>query len=467
MKKFLLIICFISFFILSCDLNNSKNNNPRRSISWSIPDGEKKEYELGEENEFYAQNLTTYKHYSLKANLRYIGEYCNVWLEKDNDIHQIAIDTIGKAYDEDIYPKLMEYFGTEFELEDGNTYNTMQIADFMGNYDGKLCILLLDIIDGYTQGRGYVAGYFSSLNFYDNYPGVPSNKRDMIYIDTHPGTPGDDTSKEIVAHEMQHLMNFVTRQMLSEFNNQPSQMDLWINEGLSAAAEWSVFGHSKSRIDDYNSDRGRTIAKGNNFFVWDQHRNESVLDDYSTVYLFFQWLRLQNDTQIYKKIIESNYPDYRAVTENTIGYTNYNWGELIGDWLRANFVNSPTGIHGYRGDPAFNNLAKHYIINDNNSLNVSLFPGEGVFSYSPTPLTTVPNPSGNIRYINIKLENNNARLTYNVNPLNRGRAETGTITGQTPPGTNTSSLSRSILSGSYIPYAISIEEMLRRNHNFN
>ena len=457
MKK-LLIIFILPLFIFACDDDSS----PRDAITWKI-NPEKKEHKLGDKNNFYARNTVYNTFYSLIAELRYVGEYCNVWVEIPGKRHVTPeeVNTIGKAYDEEIYPNLMECFGVKFDLEDGKTYDIMQIADFMGNNDGKLCILLLDIKDNYDEEKGgpYVAGFFDPINFWDSYPGVSTNKRDMIYIDTFPGNPGSKTSLEIVAHELQHLMNFVTRQVLSEINNSPSQMDLWINEGLSSAAEWSVFGHSEDRIKYYINDPYGTIAKGNNFFVWDQNRDHTVLDDYSTVYMFFQWLRLQNNKDIYKKIISSDYPDYRAVTENAADYETNNWEKLIGDWLRANYVNASSGVYGYRGEDAFNGLETHYI--DTNNTTVSLLPGEGVFSYSSGTLD-VPSPSGNIRYVGLT----NALLTYNANPSNGRFIESGTITGQTPA--SIISPARSALGGSLpilAPYPISMEEMLRRNSN--
>jgi hypothetical protein len=58
------------------------------------------------------------------------------------------------------------------------------------------------------------------------------------------------------------------------------------------------------------------IHLGNTFFVWDNYTDPYdpyffsyfVLDDYSTDYLFFQWLRIQagGSTAIYKDIFNSN-----------------------------------------------------------------------------------------------------------------------------------------------------------------
>jgi hypothetical protein len=331
----------------------------------------------------------------------------------------------------------------------------MKLADMWGDTDGKLCILLLDIIDGYDppDNNGDVGGYFAPLNFYDNetiaeaiaaghYPAdAKSNERDMIYIDIYPGEPGTEDSNRVVAHEMQHLMNFVTDILFAGNNIRNEFMDIWINEGLSSAAEWVYSGnHSNGRMEWYNADPYETISKGNNFFVWDKDRDISVLDDYSTVYLFFQWLRLQSKTDIYYDIMTSQYYDYRAVTNAARYHINssYNdWEILLRTWLAANYINNATGVLGYRNDSVLKNVKAPLI--KSTGPEVPLLPGEGVYSFVSGSPSALPSNSGNIRYLGLSNTATstsiatNARLTYNRNANLEAAAENGLITGATPP----------------------------------
>ena len=89
-----------------------------------------------------------------------------------------------------------------------------------------------NIDDGFVPGvsEGYVAGYFSSYDFYSN--GLP-----MIHIDTYPGvyyvnSEGVESTRlertfGVFCHEYQHLINY----------SQTGGMDTWLNESMSAAAE--------------------------------------------------------------------------------------------------------------------------------------------------------------------------------------------------------------------------------------
>ncbi|ULQ60560.1 hypothetical protein K7I13_04525 [Brucepastera parasyntrophica] len=148
-----------------------------------------------------------------------------------------------------------------------------------------------------------------------------------------------------------------------------------------------------------------TIVYGNNFFVWNgfwesDQGGGDVLADYATVYLFFQWLRIHSglDTGIYKKIIDSDYRDYRAVTESAGAYIDSsfgNWEKLLSYWMMSNYFNNTSGYLGYNNEirtriryPA-NLSQKRYVLS----------PGEGFFSYLGSKSFNRDSESGtNIRY---------------------------------------------------------------------
>jgi hypothetical protein len=254
-----------------------------------------------------------------------------------------------------------------------------------------------------------------------------------------------------IAHEMQHLMNFVTsvarRYKLDGARYVVYPMDTWIDEGLSSAAEWLYTGKQvEERIKWYNVGYTNSrISEGNNFFIWGNVVNNPVeiLDDYSTVYLFFQWLRLQsagpgnNGIGIYKDIIYSEHKDYNSVTSavssKITSMPNSNWETLLKTWFAANFLNKTDGIYGYRDEI---NIQAHYIAKTSSS--VSLYPGEGVYSLVGSTSCTIPGNSGNIRYAGLSSTDsligsgafkNGALLTFNSNVLQDGLRENGTITG--------------------------------------
>ncbi|MCL2231117.1 MAG: hypothetical protein FWC01_08470 [Treponema sp.] len=471
MKKLLPAVFIFSLLMISCDLFSNFRRN--------------------ETGDFWAMNTNTRQQYRLNANLLVEGEHCTVWAERGTGISLATAQKIADEYDYVIRIKMIECFGMEnFEYRNIVFSDTLAMADTLGDNDGKLCILLLDIIDSYERDvhDSYVAGYFYYIDLFDNYHNA--NRRDMIYIDTNPGMevrPGsniDIVLKDVyqtLSHEIQHLMNFTTSVALRRTGNFIHTMDLWIDEGLSAAAEYVCSQqHSQGRINWFvnngKSERIRgVIDQGNNFFVWGNREGEgsgkspyAILDDYATVYLFFQWLRLNgNGSSIYKNIISSQFYDYRAVTnalnEARPGYDFSNWGTLLEKWLAANYIQEEWEF-GYNADIVLKNIrvpAPSAI-----ATSVSLAPGEGVYSRIQSENPGIAN-GNHVKYsyltdnINLSFPGNSVLLTYNSNTNDGAASENGTTTGDPilPIASNVIPMGRSAAASNYAPFPIGIRDL--------
>jgi hypothetical protein len=447
--------------------------------------------------------------YQINAQLLAENTRCEIWAEQGSDVDKGTAQSIANTYSGSIYNKMIDVFSSNITFN-GKTYNNaMDFAHDIatGESYGKLTILLLDIKDSYQKGvnDSYVAGYFFpvdlfdqiSANAMDNSP--KTNQRDMIYIDTNPGLQYVDEVYCTLAHEMQHMMNFVFsiayRSSVVDSKLYIYQMDTWIDEGLSSAAEWAAYGkHPDSKIQWYNEVKNKSglLPKGNNFFVWGNREGNgpgesqyAILDDYATVYLFFQWLRLQSGKNIYKDIIKSPKKDYEAVTtafDTRFPGQGYDlWNKVLGDWLAANYLQFITGPYGYRSDSVLNSLKKHFAPTGNSDIN--LYPGEGVYSYA-SPYQ-VPGNTENINYLGLTgtgVASGNitgALLTYNVstNFTEKGDGtceadfSSGTTTGAAPSANIVMSISGSGQgSMSSKPFPISMSDEIRRNGhkaNFN
>jgi hypothetical protein len=388
-------------------------------------------YEGLEPGTFWAQNLATKSYYTVDAVLLAEGDKCLVWAEKSAGVSVASGKAIAAEYDANIYPKIVEVFGSD---------DIMAKGDVDGN--GKLTLFLLDIKDGFNMSGAYTAGYFYSndmllSNSYDRY----SNESDMIYVDTYPSKLCSPESYATIAHELQHFINYTTRtRVLNNYNG----MDLWVDEGLSAAAEYIYLGkHHNERINQFIL--SETVQRGNNFFVWD-NKDGNILDDYSTVYLFFQWLRIQSGgTDIYRNIILSPRSDYRAVTgaisgafAGALGSTS--WETALRSWLAANYINSPSGVYGYHDEIP---QLKVYALGGTEQ---QLLPGEGVYSVAGDSPGAFPSGGGpNIKYAGLRgaagsfseepgvslsaLYPNGRLLTFNSNEQKNGWREGGALTG--------------------------------------
>jgi hypothetical protein len=418
MKKFvrLPVIHILSFLMISC------------------PQASQNPYEGLASRNFWAYNFETEKYYSVDSVQLAEGEKCIVWAERSAWVPLSTGKAVATEYDTKIYPKIVGTFGSEAIMENGDM-----------DKNGKLTLLLLNIQDDSQISGAYMAGYFYNSDLLSSNSFEYSNEMDMIYVDTYPSKLRSEDSYATIAHELQHFINYAARRFVYKYD----PMDTWIDEGLSAAAEYIYLGkQNETRVAQFS--KSETVQRGNNFFMWGNDE-ASLLDEYSTVYLFFQWLRIQSGgNDIYRRIIESPRYDYRAVVEaisgsfaGALGSTD--WETTLRSWLAANYINSPDGLYGYRGElPEL----RVYALGERTW---QLLPGEGVYSIaggSPDPLPSGGGP--NIKYAGLRkaadslasppelplsldaLYPNGRLLTFNSNEANKGGVakELGVLTGK-------------------------------------
>lgn len=292
------------------------------------------------DRDFWAQTYSG-RWYTVRSDLLATGTYCKVYAQQTAYITTAQAERVAAEFDDKIFNQITTNFGEHGDVDE----------------DGKVTLLLLDIEDGYDPdvGGGYVAGYFDSTHMIDKDYNLKSNECDMIFVDVDPVPVESDLFYTTIAHEFQHLINYSQTVMVDA-----REQDLWINEGLSSGAEYVYSGEvSQDRVTWFNNDSLGTIAQGNNFFVWygywEGTNPNTVLDNYATVSLFFQWLRIHasNGTEIYKEILASEDRDVDAVTaaaENQIDSAFSDWGDLLETWYLANFRCRPDGFYGYKGE---------------------------------------------------------------------------------------------------------------------
>jgi len=466
MKKliFILMTIFFVFAITGCPPDD---------------DEEKDDPKVYPTRKFWAQTMgiNPPQYYLVDAEQLAENSRCIIWAEKGSGVTEATATNMANAYNT-VYTKMMKYFGWETIDPDLGKVDVMQVAHWIATgttSNAKLTILLLNIKDNYdgVKNISYFGGYFASMNLIKNDPKHPqlkySNELDMIYVDTYPSVPGDPQSCATLAHEMQHLMNYVSSVAFRFDGENLNFMNTWIDEGLANAAEWVYLGtHPEGRWKYYIQDKSGLIKKGNNFFIWgnrDSESNYANLDDYATVYLFFQWLRLQSSDpdNMYSNIILSEFSDFHAVTEAAGGIDETgsrnskkgidaiyydNWPLLLRDWFAANYTNSPTSRYGYKNEKDLNTVKAPMFPGGTTS--VTLYPGEGVYSQIQIA-ETLPSASGNIKYAGLGSRSsstipddtkgfaNSARLTYNIDTdIIKSSSANGSTTGVAPPSADIS-----------------------------
>ncbi|AHC14216.1 hypothetical protein [Salinispira pacifica] len=303
--------------------------------------------------EFNVRNIDN-SFYTIKARLKAHSESAIIYVEKGEDVDKSLIQTMLEEFDSEILPLVTEHYGPPADLDE----------------NGRVILLLLDIKDGYKfEGDPFIAGYFDGTDLIMN---PNSNGGEILYIDTDPGLENLGGILSTVAHEYQHLVNFSRWNVFNDSGGY-TQVETWVNEGLSLSAEeLYTDGLLENRVGYYYFDPGRRYVKGNNFVTWDR----DLAEDYSSVYLFFHWLRAHGGGRdVYSDIFSSPYSDYRAITKliadrdgtdlGGLDVSNNDaatWENALGTWLAATVLLQPSGLYGFRDFDSVNHNESNGVI---------------------------------------------------------------------------------------------------------
>ena len=289
----------------------------------------------------------------------YVGQHCYIWTPTSSGSNTYPLDTIDTSY-----AKLAaDEFDSKFALMQSSFGN--HSSGTAG--DGKLHMLYYNINDGWQPGWGYIAGFFSSYDFF-------SNNLPILNIDTYPGVyyvdnygnshkRMDDTYGTMV-HEYQHLINY---------SNTPG-MSTWLNECFSAAAEEICYPGSSvvNRVQSwenyyYNNDwlnppsefayqPDFELHKGYSLYAWDNNLGD-ILALYAQVSFFAQYLYSRFGNGIYKQISESwknSQVETTAIT-NATGVDCAQLAKCFRVALTANAVQGLyNGLYGFKPQPGYN-----------------------------------------------------------------------------------------------------------------
>jgi len=310
-------------------LIHSEKNNVKRRI-------------VGDTQEFFVKNFKEGSDEIITATLQAVGLRCEVWAHDTTDINIAMAEEITEEFDSVIWPKITSNFYIPSDV----------------NSDGKISILIYDIQDDFESTGVYTGGYFWRGDLLD----IPnSNRMEIFYIDTYPSMhyPKSDpieVSKAFstIVHEFQHMVNF-NRNCIVE-DGEP--MSVWIDEGLSMAAEKLVYGPDElnGRLEYYNTSVG--IKNGHSLTYWDY--TGETLANYSLSYLFMQYLKIQinQGESVYKEIIEDASNDYKSIQNILNKYFNsILFGDFMTNWRIAIILKEDKGIFGFGGEQSFDILS--------------------------------------------------------------------------------------------------------------
>lgn len=306
---------------------------------------------------FTVENIQTREDYDITADLKYIGNYCTVWVQQGNaQFEDSMAQLVANEFDNNIYPMMITNFG--------------EAGDADG--DGKVALLFYDIQDGFNgdEVTSYVGGYFSPRELYYGL--------DILHLDTYPTfgyqvTPNIERSYSTIVHELQHLINFTDWCI----TDQQWELDLWLNEGMSMAAEHMYNPQSESVTDRVSyAINNNEIKNGRSLIDWSAN-DSTILANYSLSYLFCQYLKTQTQhlngggDQIFKAILQSNKSDYRVVEEalQNLGITT-TFSDFVTNFILASHLNQTDGKLGYVGQFSSLGLPVYSPVDGNYGLNL-------------------------------------------------------------------------------------------------
>ena len=299
--------------------------------------------QLGDQRKFYAVDFTrSGAPYSISATCRAVGKFCYIFVEDEQwqrgAVTHTGVVRLKRAFDEStpVDPARGIY---KIETEElGPPPDEIDL-------DPKIYILALDILDNYNSTSNFVAGYFEPINqkrgvVRDPDTGLKfySNEVEMIYIDADPLDVGGATSKEILAHELQHLIHW---------RHDPNE-DLWVNEGCSEYAALLLCGYGEDfswHVEAFESEPQTSLVH------WPGGVGSSMAN-YGAAYLWTVYLHEHyGGVSTISSLIAHPANGINGVNAvlSTRGYSQ-NFEDVFSDWKVANFLddtNFASGQYGY------------------------------------------------------------------------------------------------------------------------
>jgi len=193
----------------------------------------------------------------------------------------------------------------------------------------------MDIQDGWTPGKGYVAGYFFPLDEASTRLFDFSNEREIFYLDIYPGDPSREDYMGILAHEFQHMIHA----------NHDRRETRWLNEALAQIAFFvNGYGHAPQTFSFARSSDTSLIEFDNG------------LDDYGSVYLWTYYLLTKYagddpaaQAAFTRALVASQEKGMVAFDEVLASIGAPSAAEIFQDWVIANAANAPSILSGKYG----------------------------------------------------------------------------------------------------------------------
>lgn len=342
------------------DINTMKFANARSSRSvQSRTSYDYEKYEVGDTKIFWIDDENG-KFSQQYATLVAEGNYSYVWvvndvlsnsstLKNDNKITTSQANLVAQKFDT-IYGPETTIFGETYKSFYESLYDTSDLED--AGYvppEEKISILICDIFGDYSSNQNSgILGYFWMKDFFDDSitrtQGIRSNESEIFYIDSHFLDAFTEMTYSTLAHEFQHMLNFVNKNLKTE--GTPSA---WFNEMLSMVCEDLLQDYIG--IEDKDSPRGR-LPQFNYGYAFNGAEewfdDANVMNSYAHAYAFGAFItRNYGGASLVKYIMENKYVDLDSIIDairKSTGNNDYCKEDLLFEFARA--LCYPEGFEG-------------------------------------------------------------------------------------------------------------------------
>ncbi len=275
--------------------------------------GEQLTYQIGRVDDFYLVDLDGLEKYQSSFELRHVSPHAYWYVEDGFQVEKDDIQRAAIEFEEVIYPRVTDYFGTEWTPGVDNDPH-------------------LTIVHGDIKGAG---GYFSSTDEYPSAIRPHSNQREMIYINISYLRIGSPYYYSVLAHELNHAVLW---------NHDPSE-DTWVSEGL-AELSVTVAGYPQDSINRY-------LQRPYIPLVHWPLDDAAIGAHYGGASLFMHYLYEHysglNGESLREIMTEQS--DNIAGIDKYLADTGYDkdFHAVLQDWVAANFLDEDVGPFGYSG----------------------------------------------------------------------------------------------------------------------
>lgn len=256
---------------------------------------------------------------SASSTLRYSSDYAYFYVDDIyfNSLGSVLqnsfiekIKSLAKIFDEQIYQKERDFFGSE---------------PYPGiDNDPKLTILL-------QKTKNNTGGYINTDHFFEEGGRIQSNRREIIFLNAEVVEEDTHLAASFLAHEFQHVISFQQKENERKINE-----DVWLNElrseyAVSLVGLNSPYGESilKRRVQSFIETPSDSLVEWPN-----------EISDYGIAAVFGEYLAEQYGQDLFKETLRYASSGISSLNQffNSIRTSFQN---VFLDWATAVSVNSP------------------------------------------------------------------------------------------------------------------------------